>query len=163
MGIRINGFCVRHAYLGDGLLENGKIPRWMKQFPLPDQLLYKGDQYNTWDRANVERPPLKGLVDLCPCDDGTLVAALYKRRVEKVSASRNYSTARDTEYKPVFHDDNALYTAVYHTDLKNGAIAVDWTEIGGTNLAVRVQKQPVFCWSLIESLTAMLDVLAPAL
>jgi hypothetical protein len=126
--------------------------------------LYKGDQYDNWDRANAERPPLKGLVDLCPCDDGTLVAALYTRTVQKVNVAADIDNPNvRPDYRPRFHDDNALYTAVYHTDLKNGTIAVDWTKIEGENLAVRVQKLPVFCWSLIESLAATLDVLAPVL
>ena len=103
---------------------------------------------------------------MCPCDDGTLVAALYTRWVEKKDAGTGQAGFYvDRGEVPVFHDDNALYTAVYHTDLKNGTIAVDWTnsKIEGENLAVRVQKLPVFCWSLIESLTATLDVLAPVL
>lgn len=135
-------------------------PRWMVHYPT--QLLYKGDQCDNWDRANAVRPPLKGLVDLCPCDDGTLVAALYTRWVEIRNEGLDRPGSRP-DRRPYFHDDNALYTAVYHTDLKNGTIAVDWTEIEGENLAVRVQKLPVFCWSLIESLTATLDVLAPVL
>ena len=63
-----------------------------------------------------------------------------------------------------FRDTNAIYSVIYHPDLKNGTIEpVEWTKIGGKNLAVRVQKLPVFCWSLIESLTAMLEDLAPVL
>jgi hypothetical protein len=156
--------CATHASVMRCLKGEKPEPRWMVHYPIPNKYLYKGDQYDNWDRANAERPPLKGLVDLCPCDDGTLVAALYTRTVQKVNVAADIDNPNvRPDYRPRFHDDNALYTAVYHTDLKNGTIAVDWTKIEGENLAVRVQKLPVFCWSLIESLAATLDVLAPVL
>jgi hypothetical protein len=123
--------------------------------------LYHGSYYH-FEHKVRNRPDLLGLVDLCPCDDETLAAALYTRSVVDRIPKGNTPGAI---YTPIceFVDTNAVYSAAYHTDLKNATIAVDWTKIGGENLLVRVQKLPVFCWSQIEGLTATLDVLAPVL
>jgi hypothetical protein len=149
--------CATHASVMRCLRGKSQEPRWMEH--CPKELLY--DKSYDRDQSKVKLPedPLLGLVDLCPCDDGTLAAAMYTRSVEE----RAIHTGTVPAYVYEFIDTNAVYSAVYHTDLKNGTIAVEWTKIGGENLAVRVQKLPVFCWSLIESLTATLDELAPIL
>ena len=151
--------CATHASVMRCLKGKSQNPRWMTHFP--NEHLYAKSYHQ--DQSKVtDRPPLLGLVDLCPCDDGTLVAALYTRSVKDRIPKGNTWTS---DYTPVYEfiDTNALYSAVYRTDLKNGTIAVDWTKIGEGNLVVRVQKLPVFCWSLVESLIATLDRLAPVL
>jgi hypothetical protein len=137
--------CATHASVMRCLKEK-RNPRWMVH--LPNQLLYKGDQNPT---PRPDPKPLLGLVDLCPCEDGTLVAALYTRSV----IQKSYG-GRSTQYYYEYIDSNGLYSADYQTNLEKGTIEVDWTRIPGTNGA-RVQKLPVFCWSLFESLPEMLD------
>lgn len=144
--------CTTHASIVRCLNKEAQRPRWMEHWPT--QLLYSGNQ-NPSPPPNPK--PLQGLVDFCPCEDGTLVAALYTRTV----VSKSYG-ARSSHYYHEFRDDNALYTAVYHTDLKKGTLRVDWTKIG-VSTGVRVQKLPVFCWPLFERLPVTLDRLAPEL
>ena len=144
--------CTTHASVMRCLKEKKGEPRWMVHYP--NDLLYRGNQ----NPAPPPGPkPLQGLVDFCPCEDGTFVAALYTRTVVRKSYD-----ARSSHYYHEFRDDNALYTAVYHTDFKKGTIRVDWTKIE-VSTGVRVQKLPVFCWPLFERLPVMLDRLAPEL
>jgi hypothetical protein len=157
---RSSGFaCATHASVMRCLKGKIQQPRWMTHDP--NEVLYHGSYYH-FEHKVRNRPDLLGLVDLCPCDDETLAAALYTRSVVDRIPKGNTPGAI---YTPIYEfvDTNAVYSAAYHTDLKNATIAVDWTKIGGENLLVRVQKLPVFCWSQIESLTATLDVLAPVL
>jgi len=144
--------CATHASVMRCLNEKKGTPRWMGHFP--NHLLYEGNQNPT---PRPDPKPLLGLVDLCPCEDGTLVAALYKRTVVK----KSYGGKSMYHYYE-FVDYNGLYSAVYYTDLEKGKIEVEWTKIPSVT-GVRVQKVPVFCWSLFESLPAMLERLAPQL
>ena len=144
--------CATHASVMRCLNEKKGTPRWMGHFP--NHLLYEGNQNPT---PRPDPKPLLGLVDLCPCEDGTLVAALYTRTVVKKSYG-----GKSMHHYYEFVDYNGLYSAVYDTDLEKGTIDVDWTKIGNAT-GVRVQKVPVFCWSLFESLPEMLDRLADKL
>jgi hypothetical protein len=103
------------------------------------------------------RHPLKGLIDVSPCDDGTLVTALYTRSVEFVPPVSHVMSGHYS-----FADSSALYTAAYETDLEKGTIKVEWIKIEGST-GVRVRKIPVFCWSLFESLQLLLVRLAARL
>src|SRR5262249_37032419 len=60
---------------------NGKSerPRWICHSPT--DLLYTA-AFHQHQHEVTRRRPLLGLVDLCPCDDGTLIAALYTRSAE---------------------------------------------------------------------------------
>jgi len=153
--------CATHASVMRCLNGKSQKPRWMTHWP--EKHLYD-ESYHQHQQKVKNRAPLVGLVDICPCDDGTLVAAMYTRSAHPAGgiAEPDPRTYDPLEYS--FRDTNAIYSVIYHPDLKNGTIEpVEWTKIGGKNLAVRVQKLPVFCWSLIESLTAMLEDLAPVL
>ncbi|PWT79197.1 MAG: hypothetical protein C5B58_14140 [Acidobacteria bacterium] len=134
--------CATHTSVISYLERGNGAPRWIVDYP--NDLLYHGDQ--KW-LSQEPPPPLKGLTDLCPCDDGTVVAALYTRTVTNVQV--RYSDRSNYFYwKSSVDDSNALYTGSYRTDLKEGKIAVDWAKIPGNG--VRVQKLPIFCWPLIE-------------
>jgi hypothetical protein len=151
--------CATHASVMRCLRGEIAKPRWMAYDPA--QLLYTA-VYGR-DQGKVRDPkPLKGLVDLCACDDGTLVAALYTRSVVEQPPAVSSWPQSSGESVYVFKDANALYGAVHEIDVKNGTIAVTWTKLGRAT-GVRVQKLPVFCWSLFESLRASLDALAVAL
>jgi hypothetical protein len=151
--------CATHASVMRCLRGEIAKPRWMAHDPA--QLLYAA-AYGR-DQGKVrDREPLKGLVDLCACDDGTLVAALYTRSVvEQPPAVASWpQSSSDPVY--AFKDANALYGAVHEIDVKNGTLGVTWTKLGSAT-GVRVQKLPVFCWPLFESLRASLEALAVAL
>ncbi|HAP40058.1 MAG TPA: hypothetical protein DCQ94_09890 [Nitrospira sp.] len=147
--------CATHASIMRCLKGEINRPRWMEHWP--KDILYTQEYNRDKNKVLGEEKPLKGLVDVCPCDDGTLVAALYKRTV-----TLTYPSLPSNYPLHSFGDINALYTAAYHTDLKNKTIRVDWTKIE-VSTGIRVHKLPVFCWSLFESLPAMLDRLAPEL
>ena len=106
--------CATHASIVRCLQEKKGKPRWMEHWP--------------------EKPKAGGLVDMCPCDDGTLVVSIR----------------------------NELFTVVYQTDLKKETIDAKWTKIE-VSTGVRVHKLPMFGWSLFESLPVALKELAPQL
>ena len=96
---------------------------------------------NLWwvdGREKKGRPPLKGIISLSPCKDGTILASIYNRWL---------FTATDTL---------GLYTSGYSIDLKAGRINIDpWVKLGGQ--AYQVQKLAIPCWPLFESLKAKLS------
>lgn len=46
----------------------------------------------------------------------------------------------------------ALYTGVYKADVKTGTVQVSWTKLPEATTADVVQKVPVPCWPMLESL-----------
>jgi hypothetical protein len=151
--------CATHASIVRCLRGEIDKPRWMIH-SVPEQILYT-DAYRRDHRRLALASPVRGVVDLCACDDGTLVAAVEAKSVVQKSTPRSPSGAGGAMYwEPV--DDNSLYGAVHQIDVKSATIGVDWTKLGNA-AGARVQKLPVFCWSLLESLTASLGRLAAEL
>jgi hypothetical protein len=92
----------------------------------------------------------KGLADLSPCDDGTIVASV---------ASGNDVTLKNGE---ILDATYALYSAAYRIDIGKGTIEVDnFARITGEGF--RVHKLPVFCWSEFDSLAKMFEKVGPLL
>ena len=148
--------CATHASIKRCLKGEIREPRWLQHWPT--QILYTKKYFEDEKKVVGEhRRPLLGLVDVCPCDDGTFVAALYVR-----SVIRNDPTEFNSQEYYSFTDSHGLYTAAYQTDLKKKTIAVDWTKIEGSD-AVRVHKLPVYCWSQFERLPGMVDELDAAI
>jgi hypothetical protein len=102
--------CATHASIMKCIETKGATPpRWLTARTL--------DQFSDGEK----------LVDLCPCDDGTLF----------ISSTRT------------------LYTAAYRNDLEAGTIAVEpWTRFAHNGESKRVQKLPIPCWQVFESLKA---------
>ncbi len=150
--------CATHDSVMRGLKGDNLKPRWIIHYP--NELLY--DERYHRDQGKVrDRPPLRGLVDMCPCDDGTLAAALYTRSVrDRPPFGSSWPASGNPVYE--FIDTNALYSAVHHIDIKSGSLSVEWSKLGPAK-GIWVQKVPVFCWSMFESLTASLEKLGPAL
>lgn len=151
-----SGFaCATHASVLKSIQSNGATPpRWLNG-PSLDSLLYDGNQYpGNRDEREGSIPPHPGLADLSPCEDGTLFISLTTRKVIKdtVAYDRNYFTKEDK---------SALYTAAYHIDFKAQAIVVKpWTRFAGGAGAVQVQKLPIPCWKVFDSLNADLTAKA---
>jgi len=81
---------------------------------------------------------LTGLVDLCPCDDGTLVAAF-------VEGNWNYNSRNELK----------LFMLTPSIDRQKKQLAFTYASIPGEGF--RVWKQPLFCWSLLEETMATLE------
>jgi hypothetical protein len=117
-------------------------PRWIEHYP--NKLLYKG--LSTGDGLVGFRqgePPLEGLRDLAPCDDGTVMASLV---------TRSYDAAG----KMQGDDGPFMCTARCQVDIRAGNVRVGtWTKLTG-GPAAQVQKQPIYCWPTFESLQARL-------
>jgi hypothetical protein len=117
-------------------------PRWMVHYP--NNLLYKG--LATGDGLVGPRgsePPLQGLRDLAPCDDGTVTASLVTRSYDSAGKMKG-------------DDGPWMYTASCQVDIGAGKIKVgDWTKLTG-GPALQVQKQSIYCWPTFESLQARL-------
>lgn len=140
--------CTTHASvmrcISDQAKDTNSKPRWLMG-PSIDQLLWDGPQYFDSNEAK-SWPPTKGLVDLSPCDDGTLFISLTTRKVTKktVPYDRNYYYKADT---------NAIYTAIYHIDVKNKILSVEpWEKLAGGEETQQVQKMPIYCWPLFARL-----------
>ena len=112
---------MRHACLGHQL-PAGKTPRsrWMV-YGLnfgPNEILGENSVDGSTGDGNLwmvngrtgRDPPVKGLVSLFPCIDGTLAASVYRRTVTKDSDGQSW----------IFEatDTLDLYTADYTIDLK---------------------------------------------
>ena len=82
-------------------------------------------------------PVTKGFGDLSPCDDGTLRAAQFNG-------------------SPSHYGAYATYAAAYRVDIGKGTMELDrFTKVWG--VGPRVQKEPIYCWPLLESLTEYLQ------
>jgi hypothetical protein len=142
--------CATHSSVIKAINE-GKQPRWIEHNPY--KLLFKLNGsppfdgfipdpglYETMFSGNMEKS--KGLVDLAPCDDGTLTANLF---------TRDFNTRKNT-----LHDEGpGMYMASYQVDIKAGMIQVgNWTRIRGK--AQQVLKMPIYCWPMLKSLKAKL-------
>jgi hypothetical protein len=141
--------CATHASVISCILGKRTSPRWMEHSPdaLGDQT--RDGEGNLWEledgRHVKSRPPLKGLLSFSPCIDGTFYASIYHRTVSRSTPEGRWLfKAKDTL---------GSYTTRYNINLKAGKLNVDpWVKIGG--VARQVQKMPIPCWSLFESLDA---------
>lgn len=147
--------CATHASVMRCRKKEIDRPRWMEHYP--NDLLYSEKYHEDQKKVTRPAPPLRGLLDLSPCDDGTLVAAIAKRSV------RYQPRGRFGGVDWYFVDDAAppLYTAVYQTNLKEQKIKVEWMKLPEGTTGVRVQKLPVACWSMLETLEESLPKFAP--
>ena len=148
--------CATHASVMRSLTKRGDEPRWMTYGSAPEELgsLLYAAEYAKAEKSvtGPDRTPVRGLVDLCACDDGTLVASLFQRRVTR-------GVTRGLE-RPVFTDVSAVYTGAHTIDVEKRTINVDWTKPGRggkTVVATRVQKTAMACWPLFAGLRAVLQ------
>ncbi|MEJ8826797.1 hypothetical protein WKW80_33145 [Variovorax humicola] len=144
---RPQGFaCATHASVIACIRGNIKSPRWMEYSAndlVGDQSRHDGNKwlYNNWETTTY--PPLKGLISLSACRDGTLLVSVFNRTVKRVQAGDHWL------FIPT--DSLATHTAVY--SVKPGSLNVGpWTKCTGQ--ALQVQKMPIPSWSLFESLKA---------
>ena len=143
--------CATHASVISCILGKRTAPRWMEHSP-GDVLGDQSDQgrNNKWlvdGQETTGRPPLKGILSLSACKDGTFYASIYSRTVTKSDTGPYFLfEAKDTL---------ASYTTSYKIDVKEGRLNVaPWEKCAG--VARQVQKMPIPCWSLFESLDAVL-------
>lgn len=124
--------CATHTSIRKALKEN-RAPSWMA---------YKGFPKDVVEKLNLDENRLSGLVDLSPCDDGTLFAAfvdgIWNNELPENKLKLFMLTPRVDRQKRTL----ALQAA-------------DFVLIPGEGF--RVRKQPLFCWSLLEKLTATLE------
>jgi|GEM_PF-2508272 hypothetical protein len=147
---RAQGFaCATHASVLSCIQGKRAVPRWMEHSPnglLGDQNNHDGNFWLVDGQETKPAPPLLGLTAFSPCSDRTLFANIYTR-----SSTWN---RHDFGYHPVWVADDrpATYTADYGIDVKAGRIDVgSWSKCGA--IGAQVQKMPIPCWSLFESLT----------
>jgi hypothetical protein len=122
-------------------IKDRSAPRWFGHYP--NKVLYRG--LVTSESMPVAprdgEPALQGLSDFAPCGDGTLVASMF---------TRSYENGRRTG-----DDGPYIYTADYQIDIVAGTFQIgQWTKLTGE--AEQVQKQPIYCWPVFESLKAKL-------
>jgi hypothetical protein len=127
--------------------------------PSINHLLYDGEQY--FDEPELKAwPPSKGLVDFCPCEDGTLFISLTTRRVVKMDAiPRGNMAVYVGKFLPM--DSNDIYAAAYQVDLEKQTLTVEpyikdsrdaWMKLPEGREAQQVQKLPIYCWPLFMRL-----------
>lgn len=141
--------CATHASVMRCLKKEIPKPRWMTHYP--NELIYHSAFSENASKIK-DAPPLRGLLSLSPCDDGTLVAAIAMRTAMLMPQTMQW-TAFDSPKA-------ALYTGVYKPDLKTGTVQVAWTKLPETTTADVVQKVPVPCWPILESLNESLPQFA---
>jgi hypothetical protein len=121
--------CATHTAIMKALKEK-RVPSWMA-CSIPKGVV---------ERLSLDENRLNGLLDLSPCDDGTLLAAFIQG---------NWNSSQN-HYK--------LFMLTPRIDLQKRTLALqaaDFVSIPGEGF--RVGKQPFFCWSLIEETTSTLE------
>ena len=142
--------CTTHTSVKQYLLNEIKAHLWIS-YAVPKEL--HGDFYLS------SRRDFDGLIDLWPCDDGTLVAV--------------FSDTRDDEWKSLgYWNDNIMYyltpriNRAAKTFIVEGTKQDDYGHSVKTNgwvrdkdgyKAHRLLKQPIFCWSMIEKFITTLQ------
>ncbi|HEV2177616.1 MAG TPA: hypothetical protein VGW33_10520 [Terriglobia bacterium] len=127
--------CATHASVMRCLEGNLKEPTWMFH--------YMGSHPHFGKGAG----PKGKIVDLCPCDDGSLLVSLTEGDAASAAAATNGAP---------------LYTAAYHVNLKSRHIAVQrWTRCGGGAASYRSCKVPLFCWPQLEGLIEFVEETYP--
>ncbi len=102
-------------------------------------------------------PIMAGLYDLSPCDDGTLVAAYYRRPDPQIGWG----------LEPVIYsmtpriDRKARTLVIEGSGHDHGGHPIPnhgWVKAAGSPNAHahRIHKQPIFCWPMLETLAATL-------
>ena len=95
------------------------------------------------NKRHGDLAPLRGIISLSPCRDGTLFASVFRRSVRQESTGDHWLFTAE--------DSLGMYTAP--CDVKPGSLGVgSWTPCKGA--AMQVQKMPIPCWSLFEGLKA---------
>jgi len=120
--------CATHVSIRNALLKN-RPPSWMSCTTLP-----AGVQFMNDDKL------ISGLLDVSACDDGTLFATFLNGcwRTQGINKAK-------------------LFMLTPQIDRAKKALAIeptDYDEIRGSGF--RVHKQPLFCWNMLEQLTATL-------
>jgi hypothetical protein len=114
------------------------IRKALKEHRQPSWMTYKGFPEEVVKNLSLDEKWLTGLVDLCPCDDGTLVAAF-------VEGNWNYNSRNELK----------LFMLTPSIDRQKKQLAFTYASIPGEGF--RVWKQPLFCWSLLEETMATLE------
>jgi hypothetical protein len=117
--------CATHTSIRKALKEH-RAPSWMA-YKVPNDVV---------ERLSLDENRLNGLLDLSPCDDGTLLAAFVER---------NWNNSLN-KFKLV------MFTT--HIDRQKRNLTADFVRMPGEGF--RVWKQPLFCWSLVEETTSTL-------
>lgn len=142
-------FCTTHSSVKDYLRRARRTapaqlgtlagPQW-GAYQVPSQL---GGAWQTEGRYD-------GLHEIGPCDDGTLWAVFTDKRGNK---NMYYST-------PNFANPAVIAISGFRKDAGGHDIATNgWTKI--PSQGNRIQKQPIFCWSVVEQLTQRLEKAQP--
>ncbi|MCA9717709.1 MAG: hypothetical protein H6713_25740 [Myxococcales bacterium] len=142
--------CTTHASVLRFAAGELAAPRWLT-YRVPEELI--GWFYLDGDGRRVH----DGLIDLAPCDDGTLLAVV--------------SNTRDDSWRVVSQwHDNLVYTLTPRLDDAAGTFTVSgttrddfgheiathgWTQLPDIK-AHRVLKQPLYCWPSLEAQLAAL-------
>jgi len=127
--------CMTHAQARQAF-QGCQPPKWMV-YNIPSEL---GGQWQSEGKFD-------GLLDLAPCDDGTLVAVFSDKRTKHIyQCEPTLDLAKGT-----------LVIAGTKTDEYHRITTTNgWTRTEGAE-ANRVAKQPIFCWGLIEGLESTLQ------
>jgi hypothetical protein len=110
---------------------------------------------NWWRMPGSRRvkgmPPLKGMISMSPCDDGTVTASVFYREATAVQDDDGKLVYEASEYPKI-------YTTSYTIDVPNQAVQVSepWIPFAGDGF--QVQKMPIPCWSVFSSLRAKLEI-----
>jgi hypothetical protein len=123
-------------------------PAWM-EYRIPDDV-------GGYDPSKAYREPYKdhdeyfGLSDLSACDDGTLTAVFYERTYQRFRTRMFTMTPRMDRVKIT------LTLEGQKTDDRGNPVKTHgWVKCwDGEFLVSGVQKQPIFCWSLMEGIRA---------
>ncbi len=169
--------CATHASVIACLQKKRAAPQWM-QHRLQSKMLgclltdfrarpvkpdehpidsgYGHEHYWCIDLAPAVRPmpPLKGLISMSPCADGTILASVVYR--EAFCETREYADPRPIRWQA--KDGPKVYSTSYSIDWAKQTIRIDDTWVEFDSPGLQVQKLPIPCWPLLSSLNTRLEM-----
>ncbi len=148
--------CATHASIMSALARKRDGPLWLETPSFAD-ILWEGEQFfpqggqmeNFWTNTDERKyPEVKGLVDVCPSyDDGTLFLSGHTRTVKRREGLDHWEFTAS--------DKRGLWAAAYQPNFEQKKITTGpWTKFAGGTGAAQVQKLPIPCWHLLNSLEA---------
>ena len=153
--------CATHWSVKRCVDSKGLRPAWMT-YTIPESVR----NYNPVGKLRG------GLVDLSPCEDGTLTAAFSRTHLEIPTGMNALGGPGAIAIYYHLGFNPAIYTITPEIDRKKGTLTMKAGSKQGpggfdvpthgwasddTATAFKVQKQPIFCWQLISALVSSLE------
>lgn len=146
--------CASHASIIKCVNGKTATPRWVGHAPsIVGDLTHPTGNMRWWDlngNSSQSYPAVQGVISVSPCQDGTVTVCAFTRAYDHDMA-RSQLVWKGT-------DTLGLFTADCKVDIGSASITIGSWRRSEVAAGFSVQKMPIPCWSLIQSLKADLRI-----